>query len=381
MTRHADGRTGSEAGFSLIELMVAMVITLIITSAMYGLLSGGQSAFRVQPEHTDRQQNIRSAMDMIMKDVASAGQGMPSFVQVFTRNLDGSCGAICPDATVPPQGPNNQTTDELEILANTSGFPNEPVCNAPGNDNSSQIALTRGTSVVGTLTPVMVIFADGTWTMREVVNTTNNNNGAGNCVNGAHVQLNINSGAGDPSGMNTSGGACKPSTAATGSIGNAGSGVAGCPGAAGGGACCQVTQIGFGAVTRYRIRNGADGVPNLERRSTDSIAAGFQVVARGIEDMQVQYVQANAGCTTAAPCDPAPITAAANPAAATQAEYGTLITQVRVLLSARSSLVNVQGQTSAATGPTAFRGQLVSTGTPRAALLVLNTKPATAVWR
>jgi hypothetical protein len=54
---------------------------------------------------------------------------------------------------------------------------------------------------------------------------------------------------------------------------------------------------------------------------------------------------------------------------------------VRVTLSARSSLVGIQGQTSAATGPTAFRGQLVSTGTPRAALLVLNTKPATAVWR
>jgi hypothetical protein len=227
----------------------------------------------------------------------------------------------------------------------------------------------------------MVIFADGTWTMREVVNTNTNNNGAGNCVNGPHVQLNINSGAQDPSGMNTSGGACKPTTAATGSLGNAGTGTTGCPGGAGVGPCCQVTQIGFGAVTRYRIRNGADGVPNLERRSTDTIAAGFQVVARGIEDLQVQYMQAAAACTTAAPCAPAPSVAPANPAAPTQADYGNLITQVRVTLSARSSARGMQGESTSVSGPAAFRGQLVSTGNPRAALLTLNSQPPTAVWR
>ena len=38
-----------QAGFSLVELMIAMVITLIVTGAIYGLLSGGESAFRCSP--------------------------------------------------------------------------------------------------------------------------------------------------------------------------------------------------------------------------------------------------------------------------------------------------------------------------------------------
>ena len=51
--------TRDQAGFSLIELMVAMVVTLIVTGAIYGLLAGGQSAFRREPQLADRQQNTR----------------------------------------------------------------------------------------------------------------------------------------------------------------------------------------------------------------------------------------------------------------------------------------------------------------------------------
>ena len=35
-----------EAGFSMVELLVAMVITLMISGAIFGLLTGGQNAFR-----------------------------------------------------------------------------------------------------------------------------------------------------------------------------------------------------------------------------------------------------------------------------------------------------------------------------------------------
>ena len=45
-----------EAGFSMVELVVAMAVTLIVAGAIFGLMSAGQSAFRREPELMDRQQ-------------------------------------------------------------------------------------------------------------------------------------------------------------------------------------------------------------------------------------------------------------------------------------------------------------------------------------
>ena len=77
-----------ERGFSLIELMVAMVATLIISGAVMQLVGAGKGAFRREPEVSDRQQNIRMAMSMIQQDVQSAGLGLPPFAQAFTDGLN-----------------------------------------------------------------------------------------------------------------------------------------------------------------------------------------------------------------------------------------------------------------------------------------------------
>ncbi len=79
-----------QAGFSLIEMLIAMTVMLIVSGAVFALLTSGQSAFRVQPELTDRQQNIRAGLDRIMRDVHNAGVGAPSFVQVFVPSLNGA---------------------------------------------------------------------------------------------------------------------------------------------------------------------------------------------------------------------------------------------------------------------------------------------------
>ena len=84
-----------ERGFSLVELMVAMTVTLIVSGAIYGLLTSGSNAFRREPELADRQQNIRVAMDLISRDVFNAGAALPTFSQVFTRidPAGGACAA------------------------------------------------------------------------------------------------------------------------------------------------------------------------------------------------------------------------------------------------------------------------------------------------
>lgn len=86
----------SDQGFSMVELMVALVVTLMVTGAVFQLMSAGSTAFRREPEIADRQQSIRVAMDRIWTDTLQAGTGMPAFSQVFDRSLDGvgSMGAI-----------------------------------------------------------------------------------------------------------------------------------------------------------------------------------------------------------------------------------------------------------------------------------------------
>ena len=74
-----------QRGFSMVELMVAMVVTLVISGSIFGLLTAGGNAFRREPEVADRQQNIRVAMDAIARDIENAGGGMPLVGQVFTH--------------------------------------------------------------------------------------------------------------------------------------------------------------------------------------------------------------------------------------------------------------------------------------------------------
>jgi prepilin-type N-terminal cleavage/methylation domain-containing protein len=334
-----------EAGFSLVELMVAMVITLIVTGAIFGLLGSGQSAFKVQPERTDRQQNIRTAMDLILRDASSAGVGMGRWVQVFTPLLDGV-------GPVSPFGPN---TDELEIVTNTVGFPNEEVC--AGAAPADSVILKKQAIDFGAGTRLMVLFRDGGWNVRNATTFTTAT-GDPPCTGGDHI------------GMRLDGVAC-----AHGALGNAGDGgldPVSCGLPLGSGApCCTIDSVGFGEVVRYRIANGADGLPNLERSVNGGV---FQVVARGIEDLQVVYVQQDlttSGVGAAPPGAPLVVVD----------DYAKLITEVRVTLSARAVTANIQGATYAVGGlNAALRGSLTAQVTPRQALATLTVETGVPKW-
>jgi prepilin-type N-terminal cleavage/methylation domain-containing protein len=360
MTRR---QAGPQSGFSLIELMVALTVTLVVTGAIYGLLAGGQSAFRREPELTDRQQNARIALNLIMRDIANAGSGMPKFIQTFSQNLDNCTNSTtCPVDTgritrpdVPAEVP-----DELEMLTNSGTKENEPACHTPGNGNSTQVRTVRQSNQVVSPQIVLLFTTDGKWTIREVVSTSTNNSGAGNCDNAPHTGLNFNSGQ-DTTGLNRASGVCEPN--GWGTIVDNGS--------------CEVQEISFATVVRYRVRVDASGVPVLQRWSSDdtNLLSGstntfggnltYQTIARGIEDLQVQYTKANAPNTW---IDGAP--------AVVNNDYTTLINQVRVTVVSRAEGRKLQGQKTSASGRTNVRGTLTSVGTPRATLVNLNSAPA-----
>jgi prepilin-type N-terminal cleavage/methylation domain-containing protein len=346
-----------ERGFSLIELLVAMAITLIVSGAIYGLLAGGQNAFRREPELTERQQNIRMAMDVIMRDIGNAGVGLPPFVQVFKEGLNACAGC--------PMGPNNVTTDELEIIS-SGGQDSEPVCADPGN-SSQVIVLTRANVNIPVGSIIVLTTSDGYWTTREVTAVSNTSTATGNCTSGSHTRINISQGA-SVSGLNVAGGPCQP--AGLPGFGNVTS-------AAG----CTITTMNFSEIIRYRIRPDADGVPSLQRFTSARWGDGYQTIARGIEDLQVQYAAVNAPTTwvDSAPivASPPPAAPPAPPPAPDPNNYGTLTRQVRVTLASRSEAKKIQGAQTALSGPAALRGSLTSTGSPRSALIhVVQGRPA-----
>lgn len=75
----------AERGFTLIEVLISIAITLIVMGAVFGLLTRGQRSFRREPEIADLQQSARTALDMVTKDILQAGAGLPPEFPAFSR--------------------------------------------------------------------------------------------------------------------------------------------------------------------------------------------------------------------------------------------------------------------------------------------------------
>ena len=310
MLRNNNGRAGAfrdEAGFSLVELLIAMVVTLIVTGAVFGLMLSGQTAFRREPDLTDRQQNIRMAMDLIQRDITTAGMGLPPSAQVFTDGLNGATGGI-----TSPYGGN---PDELEMLGSDGSCPSLSICEQSGTVTTaaSPPQLSRECPRLDAHAP---------------------EHGAA----GRHRGLEGGPGRRQP---------CPPSPG-------------GGPG--GGSVGMQAWRFGLppanafdeGTLTtaqapRYQLRLDAIGVPDLWRSPTGGLdingVDNYQLVARGIEDLQVQY-RNGAGAWTNTPglvtCPPA---ALCPPGNAT-----SIVREVRVTLTARALGANLQGGSQPITG-------------------------------
>jgi type II secretory pathway pseudopilin PulG len=71
----------SQAGFSLIEMLVAAVIMITVTAAVLAVLHPSHSSSRIQPEIADMQQRLRVGVDALRHDLLMAGAGAYSGAQ------------------------------------------------------------------------------------------------------------------------------------------------------------------------------------------------------------------------------------------------------------------------------------------------------------
>lgn len=69
----ATGFPGRAAGFSLVELLIAMVVGLVVLGAIYSVFTIQNKTFINQEQIVEMQQNVRAAMDMMSREIRMAG--------------------------------------------------------------------------------------------------------------------------------------------------------------------------------------------------------------------------------------------------------------------------------------------------------------------
>jgi len=327
---HANARR--ESGFSLTELMIAMVVTLIVGGAIVGLLGTGNTSFQKDPERTDRQQNIRISMDLIQRDIQSAGMKMEAFDQAFRNLLNGT-------STVASVINTAEQADALALWGNDGSCPDITVNSANPTDGANINLESPSPGCYENDEYVMVHYGNGQslWGFAHNIHAQNR-------------KINF------PPGLNI------PPESEINSI--AALTASGQP--------ITISKINY---IRYEVAvDPGDTVPSLFRSDrggvgTDGVyhpapdpTARWQLVARGVEDLQVQYRTAN-GWTD-------------NAGTVVQDQFNTIVQEVRVALSSRTISDNVLGP------GLPQRGQLSTVMSPRAALFALQTSTDPALqWR
>ena len=102
MTRTA--RLRSEAGYSLVELLVSSAIMITITGAIFNLVNPAQGASQTTPEVSDIQQRARITSDVLFRELMMSGAGTyqgpvrGSLVNFFAPIVPRRVGRTNPDA-------------------------------------------------------------------------------------------------------------------------------------------------------------------------------------------------------------------------------------------------------------------------------------------
>lgn len=68
----------SQRGFTLLELMVSIAVGLIVMGAIASLFKTGMDSAMLVTQRAETQQNMRAAIDLMVKDISMAGAGLPS---------------------------------------------------------------------------------------------------------------------------------------------------------------------------------------------------------------------------------------------------------------------------------------------------------------
>ncbi|HZS05864.1 MAG TPA: hypothetical protein VFD58_13575 [Blastocatellia bacterium] len=135
-------KKAAQQGFSLIETVVALSISIGLLVVISTLLMKNQESFLVQAATTDLQQNYRTAMDLMTRDIVAAGAGLPQFLGPVA-GVDGGTDSSGSPLT---DGSGRPLTDELLLLYGDPSFPSLTVTNGPVSGRTASINVADPTT-------------------------------------------------------------------------------------------------------------------------------------------------------------------------------------------------------------------------------------------
>ena len=140
-----------ESGFSLVESLVALVLMVVITGAVFGLVNPNAATSQAQPEAMDMQQRARIGTDLLFRDFFMAGAGIymgPKtgalsnyFAPIIPRRMGWQNAdpytVVRPDAVTISYIPNtySQTTIRAPMPITSSELKVEDIPNCPKHEN------------------------------------------------------------------------------------------------------------------------------------------------------------------------------------------------------------------------------------------------------
>jgi type IV pilus assembly protein PilW len=133
-------------GFTLVELLVAMVISLVVMGAIYGTFKSQQDSFVIQDQVTAMQQNLRSAMYTMSRDIQMAGY-ITNFDSTTYTTIDWDP-SLAGNETIRPliYGRNNDDGSGVNVKPGTDVI----VIVKASNDPADSRQLTGGDTVTAT---------------------------------------------------------------------------------------------------------------------------------------------------------------------------------------------------------------------------------------
>jgi Tfp pilus assembly protein PilW len=168
--RPAGNDVKREPGFSSVEMLLAMGITIIILGGVMGSFNDVLGLTEKTTQMTDLEQNLRVGLNLMVRDFISAGWGIPiggiaipsgsPSVEVNRPGPPGSSytfgaatviAAVNPGASLGPVG-NNQNTDMVNILFADSQFSNLKL-DSIGTNGASAV-VNSSTPITGVLNAI-----------------------------------------------------------------------------------------------------------------------------------------------------------------------------------------------------------------------------------
>ena len=70
-------KANSESGFSIVELLIAAALTVGLLGAIFSIANRNQQVFTTETGVVDMNQNLRTAVDLLTRDIQSAATGLP----------------------------------------------------------------------------------------------------------------------------------------------------------------------------------------------------------------------------------------------------------------------------------------------------------------